>query len=260
MYRYRITLSYNGTRFGGWQIQPNSTSIQQCLQEQLSLLLRQEIEVTGAGRTDAGVHARFMAAHFDCKQEIPDTVLIVKKLNSMLSKDIAVKDMARVSPEFHARFSALSRTYEYNVTSVKNPFAYEWVHYMSLSGMDFQRMNEACNILYEYEDFTSFSKLHTDVKTNNCKIYSAVWKREGDIWVFRIKADRFLRNMVRAIVGTLFDVGRGKITIEDFRNIIEAKDRCRASSSAAARGLSLVAIEYPEDIFPGGGEDETCSF
>ena len=249
MYRYCITLSYNGTRFGGWQIQLNSMSIQQCLQERLSLLLRQDIEVTGAGRTDAGVHARFMAAHFDCEKEIPDTALIVRKLNSMLSKDIAIKNIFRVGHEFHARFSALSRTYEYNVTSVKNPFTYEWVYRMPLEKIDFGKMNRACRVLFEYEDFTSFSKLHTDVKTNNCKIYSARWKKKGDVWTFRIQADRFLRNMVRAIVGTMFDIGWGKITVRDFRNIIEAKDRCKAGSSAAACGLSLVEIEYPENSF-----------
>jgi tRNA pseudouridine38-40 synthase len=246
MNRYIITLSYNGARFSGWQVQPNAISIQQCIEKELSVLLRREIRIIGAGRTDAGVHAHFMAAHFDIEEEIPNTALIIKKLNSMLSKDIAIRDIFPVGEEFHARFSALSRTYEYRVSSVKNPFNYERVCFMSLTGMDFKKMNEACDVLYEYEDFTSFSKLHTDVKTNNCRIYSAKWEDEGDVWVFRIKADRFLRNMVRAIAGTMFDIGRGKITVEDFRHIIEAKDRCRAGSSAAACGLSLTDIEYPE--------------
>jgi tRNA pseudouridine38-40 synthase len=187
-----------------------------------------------------------MAAHFDAEEKIKDISLIVNKLNSMLLKDIAIKEIFPVSADFHARFSALSRTYEYYVSSTKNPFQYEWVCRMPLKNIDFEKMNEACQILFEYTDFTSFSKLHTDVKTNNCKIYEAQWRKEGDIWVFRIKADRFLRNMVRAIVGTMFDIGRGKITIEDFKSIIEAKDRCKAGSSASACGLALVAIEYPE--------------
>jgi tRNA pseudouridine38-40 synthase len=249
MMRYFITLSYNGTRFNGWQIQPNAVSIQQCLEERLSILLRQKTGIIGAGRTDAGVHARFMAAHFNCEREIENIPLIIKKINGMLPKDIAVKTIFPVKEDAHARFSALSRTYEYNVTSVKNAFDYEWVCLMPLAGIDFDKMNGACRVLYEYEDFTSFSKLHTDVKTNNCKIYEAGWEKKDDIWTFRIKADRFLRNMVRAIVGTMFDAGRGKITVEDFRAIIEAKDRCRAGSSAPACGLSLVEIEYPDSIY-----------
>jgi tRNA pseudouridine38-40 synthase len=222
--------------------------VQQCVENKLSLLLRREISITGAGRTDAGVHARFMAAHFDVEEEIQNVSLIADKLNSMLSKDIAIKGIFPVSADFHARFSALSRTYEYYVSSIKNPFRYEWVCRMPLRNMDFGKMNEACRVLFEYTDFTSFSKLHTDVKTNNCKIYEAKWSKKDDIWVFRIKADRFLRNMVRAIVGTMFETGRGKITVEDFRNIIEAKDRCKAGSSAAACGLALIDIEYPQDI------------
>jgi tRNA pseudouridine38-40 synthase len=249
MYRYFVTLSYNGARFSGWQIQPNAISVQQCLEKRLSVLLRREIGIIGAGRTDAGVHARFMAAHFDCPEEIENIPVIIKKLNGMLSKDIAVKEIFQAPEDAHARFSALSRTYEYCVSSVKNSFNYEWVYFMPLTKIDFGKMNEACKILYEYEDFTSFSKLHTDAKTNNCKIYEAQWRQKDDIWVFRIKADRFLRNMVRAIVGTMFETGRGKITIEDFREIIEAKDRCRAGSSAPACGLSLIDIEYPEDVF-----------
>jgi tRNA pseudouridine38-40 synthase len=248
MMRYFITLSYNGTRFNGWQVQPNAVSIQQCLEKQLSVLLRQEIGIISAGRTDAGVHARFMAAHFDSERDIENIPLIIKKINGMLPKDIAVKDIFPVKEDVHARFSALSRTYEYNITSVKNVFDYEWVCLMPLAKIDFKKMNEACNILYEYENFTIFSKFHTDVKTNNCKIYEAKWEKKGDIWVFRIKADRFLRNMVRAIVGTMFEAGKGKITIDDFRAIIEAKDRCKAGSSAPACGLSLVDIKYPDDI------------
>jgi tRNA pseudouridine38-40 synthase len=248
MFRYFITLSYNGTRFNGWQIQLNADSVQECLEARLSVLLRQKTGIVGAGRTDAGVHARFMAAHFDCGREIENIPMTIKKMNGMLPKDIAVKGIFPVKEDAHARFSALSRTYEYNVSSIKDSFNYEWVYLMPLTNVDFGKMNEACETLFEYEDFTSFSKLHTDVKTNICKIYEAKWRREGDVWVFRIKADRFLRNMVRAIVGTMFEAGRGKITVENFRAIIEAKDRCRAGSSAPALGLSLVDVEYPEDI------------
>jgi tRNA pseudouridine38-40 synthase len=248
MYRYFMTLSYNGARFSGWQIQPNAVSIQQCVEERLSVLLRRQTRLVGAGRTDAGVHARFMAAHFDCMKEIENIPVIIRKMNGMLPKDIAVKAIFPVREDAHARFSALSRTYEYNVSSVKDSFNHEWVYLMSLTEIDFGKMNEACKILFEYEDFTSFSKLHTDVKTNICRIYEAGWKKAGDVWTFRIKSDRFLRNMVRSIVGTLFDTGRGKITTEDFRKIIEAKDRRRAGSSAPACGLSLTAVEYPENI------------
>ncbi|MDR2385130.1 MAG: tRNA pseudouridine(38-40) synthase TruA [Tannerella sp.] len=248
MYRYFITLSYNGTRFSGWQVQPNAISVQQCLEERLSILLRHETKIIGAGRTDAGVHARFMVAHFDCEKEIENIPAIIKKMNGMLPKDIAVKAISSVKKNAHARFDVLSRTYEYNVSSVKDVFNYEWIYSMPLTKIDFEKMNEACKILYEYEDFTSFSKLHTNVKTNICRIYAAKWEKKGDIWVFRITANRFLRNMVRAITGTMFEIGRGKITIEDFRKIIEAKDRCRVGSSAPACGLLLTDIEYPEDI------------
>ncbi|MDR0835292.1 MAG: tRNA pseudouridine(38-40) synthase TruA [Tannerella sp.] len=250
MSRYFIILSYNGSRFSGWQVQPNAVSVQQYPEKILTVLLRQKIAIVGAGRTDAGVHARFMAAHFDCEKEIEDIPLTIKKMNSMLPKDITVKTIFLVREDTHARFSALSRTYEYNVSSIKDAFNYEWVYNMNLAKIDFEKMNEACNVLFEYEDFTSFSKLHTDVKTNICRIYEAGWRKEGDIWVFRIKADRFLRNMVRAIVGTLFETGRGKITIDGFRKIIEAKDRCSAGTSAPACGLSLINIEYPQDIIP----------
>jgi tRNA pseudouridine38-40 synthase len=211
--------------------------------------LRQNISVVGAGRTDAGVHARMMAAHFDVLQELDELSLLVDKLNGMLSKYIVIHKIIPVNKNAHARFSALARTYKYMVSEKKNPFNYEYVYRTSLRKIDFDAMNEACKALLEYTDFTSFSKLHTDVKTNNCRIDEAKWEYDGEIWTFTIKADRFLRNMVRAIVGTLFEVGRGKISIDDFRKIIEAKDRSKAGTSAPAEGLALTGIDYPDYIF-----------
>lgn len=260
--RYFIYLAYNGTRYCGWQRQPNGISIQQCLEEVLSTVLRQAVPVVGAGRTDAGVHARMMTAHFDAAAPIENPSQLTDKLNRMLPEDIAAYNIVAVHENAHARFDALSRTYKYYITDRKNPFAREWVCRMPLRNVRFDVMNEACNVLFEYSDFTSFSKLHTDVKTNDCRILKAGWERGGDpcrqdgdpgapddeIRVFTITADRFLRNMVRAIVGTLLDVGRGKITVDDFRNIIEAKDRCKAGTSAPAEGLALVDITYPDRI------------
>jgi len=224
-------------------------SVQQCIEDKLNIVLRQPIFIVGAGRTDAGVHARRMVAHFDVNNPIDDLELLADKLQNILPYDIAVERITRVHDDAHARFDALSRTYRYYVSDCKNPFNYEWVCRMSLKGMDFVKMNEACKILFEYTDFTSFSKLHTDVKTHICSIAFAQWEQEDEMWVFTIQADRFLRNMVRAIVGTLFEVGRGKCSLSDFRQVIEAKDRCRAGTSVPAQGLSLIDVTYPENIF-----------
>ena len=252
MGRFFITLSYDGTRYHGWQIQPNGDSVQQRLQEALSTLLRQPIEVVGAGRTDTGVHARMMVAHFDFPpsgegmdngQWIMDNDLAYK-LNKLLPQDIAVQEVRRVDNDMHARFSATSRTYHYFIHTQKDPFlhAYSWqVPYK----LDFQRMNEAAQVLLEYKDFTSFSKVNTDTKTNLCDIKEARWDEVAPRqWCFTITANRFLRNMVRAIVGTLIEVGRGKISIEDLRRIIEAKDRCQAGESVPGKALFLVEIKY----------------
>jgi tRNA pseudouridine38-40 synthase len=219
------------------------------MEEKLSLLHQQPVHITGAGRTDSGVHARQMVAHFDWQNPIDDLKLMTEKLNGMLPYDIAIEKIVRVREDAHARFDALTRTYQYCVTNRKNPFQDEWIYRMPLKGIDFPRMNEACKILYEYSDFTCFSKLHTDVKTNNCRIEYAQWEQEGDMRVFTIRADRFLRNMVRAITGTLFEVGRGKCSLDGFRQVIEAKDRCLAGTSVPAKGLSLVEITYPADLF-----------
>ena len=224
-------------------------SVQECLQKALSTLLRVETEVVGAGRTDAGVHAKLMVAHFDSEKEDLNLALLTDKLNRLLPPDISVYRVCKVHPEAHARFDALSRTYKYYITSVKSPFNrhLKWRMHGSLN---YELMNEAAKILFEYTDFTSFSKLHTDVKTNNCKIMQAEWIQEDETtWVFTVKADRFLRNMVRAIVGTLVEVGRGKMSIEEFRKVIEQKDRCKAGASVPGHALFLVDIEYPAETF-----------
>ncbi|MDR1675919.1 MAG: tRNA pseudouridine(38-40) synthase TruA [Tannerella sp.] len=249
MNRYFIYLAYSGTHYCGWQNQPNGVSVQQCLETALATILRQPSPVTGAGRTDAGVHARCMVAHFDREEPIADLPLLTEKLNRLLPKDIAIDRMAPVRPDAHARFDALSRTYQYVISDRKSPFEQEWVCRMSLKGMDFGRMNEACLALLEARDFTSFSKLHTDVGTNLCRVSHAAWERDGERRVFTIRADRFLRNMVRAIVGTLFEVGRGKRTAADFRRLIEAGNRSLAGSSAPAKGLALIDVVYPDSVF-----------
>lgn len=248
MNRYFIYLSYNGKPFCGWQIQPNGITVQQRIEEALSTILRRPMSIVGAGRTDAGVHAQLMVAHFDSEELISDLPFLVDKLNRLLPKDIAIDRIVPVAPDAHARFDATSRTYKYYLTAKKNPFNYDWV-YRYIGKLDYDLMNEACRVLFEYTDFTSFSKLHTDVKTNNCRIMEAGWKQEGDVWVFTIRADRFLRNMVRAIVGTLLEVGRGKLSLFGFREVIEAKDRGRAGTSAPGHALYLVDVTYPEKIF-----------
>ncbi|RHJ95369.1 tRNA pseudouridine(38-40) synthase TruA [Parabacteroides bouchesdurhonensis] len=250
MKRYFIYLGYNGKNFCGWQIQPNGATVQQSIETALSTLLRKPVSVVGAGRTDAGVHARLMVAHFDWEDTIEDLAFLTKKMNRLLPKDIAIYQIVPVIPEAHARFDATSRTYKYYVTTQKDPFNYDFVYRIS-GKPDFEQMNEACKVLFDYVDFTSFSKLHTDVKTNICHIYRAGWEKEGDsdVWVFTIRADRFLRNMVRAIVGTLLEVGRGKLSIEGFRKVIESKNRCDAGTSVPGQALYLVDVTYPEHLF-----------
>lgn len=248
MFRYFIYLSFDGTNYHGWQIQPNGESVQETLMKALSTFLRREIEVVGAGRTDAGVHARLMVAHFDFDTEL-DGEVVTDKLNRLLPPDIAVYGVRRVKPEAHARFDATSRTYKYYIHTRKDPFrrGYSWRIFQPL---DFERMNEAAQTLFDYTDFTSFSKLHTDVKTNNCRIMLARWEQMGDgEWVFTIRADRFLRNMVRAVVGTLVEVGRGKLTVDGFRRVIEEKNRCSAGTSVPGHALYLTDVSYPDDLF-----------
>lgn len=247
--RYFIYLAYDGTNYHGWQIQPNGISVQECLMKALTTFLRRETEVIGAGRTDAGVHASLMVAHFDYDGEPLDTAMVAEKLNRLLPPDISVYKVCPVKPDAHARFDATARTYKYYVTTVKHPFNRQY-RYRIHNPLDFEKMNEAAFTLFDYTDFTSFSKLHTDVKTNNCRIMHAEWTQEDDVtWVFTIQADRFLRNMVRAIVGTLIEVGRGKLTVEGFRKVIEQQDRCKAGTSAPGHALFLVNVEYPDQIF-----------
>jgi tRNA pseudouridine38-40 synthase len=246
MSRYFIFLQYKGTRYHGWQVQPNAITVQQVLDEKLSILLGEKIETTGAGRTDTGVHAKVFAAHLDTSSKIPDDKAhFLYKINSLLPFDISVYNIIKVKKGSHARFDATSRTYEYHITQVKDPFQIEFAYFFSWK-LNIDKMNEASERLFHYIDFTSFSKLHTDVKTNNCKILEAHWKTEGNKLIFTIAADRFLRNMVRAIVGTMLEVGKEKISISEFDNIFERKDRCSAGVSAPAHGLYLTNIEYPD--------------
>ena len=241
--RYIITFSYDGTRYHGWQIQPNGDSVQERLEWALSTLLRREVNVTGAGRTDAGVHARVMVAHFDFEEAI-DCQQLCYKLNRLLPFDIAVQEVKQVSDDMHARFSATSRTYHYYIHTKKDPFrrAYSCeIHYP----LDFALMNEAGKILTTYEDFGAFCKSHTDVKTTICHVTEARWVQTSETaWYFRITANRFLRNMVRAVVGTLIDVGRGKLSIEEFRKVIEGKRRTEAGESMPGNALFLEDVRY----------------
>ena len=248
MQRYFIYFSYDGAAYHGWQVQPNAVTVQQVLEEALATLMRAPVPLVGAGRTDAGVNAECMVAHADFPCEV-DAAHIVYKLNRLLPPDIAVSNLRRVKDDAHARFDAVSRRYCYRVVTAKSPFSRRYAMRVP-KDIDFDAMNSAAALLGEYTDFTSFSKLHTDVKTNNCKVTHAAWRRVGENeWVFEIEADRFLRNMVRAIVGTLLLVGRGKLDIDGFRKVIEKKARGEAGDSAMGEALFLVGVEYPDTIF-----------
>lgn len=244
--RWFLYLSYNGTAYHGWQVQPNGISVQEVLERSLAILLREPVAVTGAGRTDSGVHARLMVAHFDYSVLLPEN--FVQRINSILPGDIAVHKVRLVMSDAHARFDALSRTYEYHVHAGKNVFAAQRSVKLHREP-DYELMNQAASLLMEYTDFTSFSKLHTDVKTNNCKIIMARWSPTAEGWMFTISADRFLRNMVRSVVGTLLEVGFGRMSLEEFRAVVEVRNRCKAGVSMPACGLYLTAVEYPENIF-----------
>lgn len=249
--RYFMTLAYRGEPFHGWQRQPHDISVQQTVEEALGTILRcGVVPVVGAGRTDTGVNASKMVAHFDTVTPLPDDKsALIRGLNSLLGKDIALFSIIPVKDDAHARFDAVSRTYHYHVHNVKSPFSYP-LSWQAPPGLDFALMNEAARLLLETDDFTSFSKLHTDVRTNICKVTRAEWVSEGeDRRVFIITADRFLRNMVRAVVGTLVDVGRGKLTVSQFREIIDRKDRCAAGTSMPAHALFLHDVTYPDSVF-----------
>lgn len=247
--RYFLRLAYNGRNYFGWQTQPDNVNIQDCIEYALGKLLRETIRITGAGRTDTGVHASQFYAHFDTTQDlIPLKNDLIGHLNAFLPNDIAIYDLFPVKDNAHARFDALSRHYQYRVTCQKNPFVLDSA-YRIFFQPDINTMNTCADILKEYTDFTSFSKLHTQTKTNNCKITHAYWHEKNGLLLFDIIADRFLRNMVRAIVGTLLEVGKHKISELEFRSIIESKNRCNAGTSVPAHALYLTEITYPDDLF-----------
>ena len=240
--RYFIKLAYNGTQYHGWQYQPNASSVQETMNKAFSVLLNTTVNIMGAGRTDTGVHAKEMFAHFDFETPI-DVASLVHKLNSYLPKDIVIYTIIPVHDEAHSRFDATKRTYEYHINTFKDAFSQEqsWYFHQKL---DLDLMNEAARILFNYTDFQCFSKVNTDVNTFDCTIFEAYWKRENGNLIFTISANRFLRNMVRAIVGTLVNIGLNKITLADFSNIIESKNRDKAGFSVPAHGLYLTKIEY----------------
>ncbi|MFN3942323.1 MAG: tRNA pseudouridine(38-40) synthase TruA [Flavobacterium sp.] len=241
--RYFLEFSYHGARYFGWQIQPNAASVQQEIQEKLSLLLQKEIEIVGAGRTDTGVHAKQMFAHLDAEKDLTNPNFI-KRLNSFLPKDISIHQIHLVPNDAHARFDATHRTYEYWIHQFKNPFL-DGLSWHVVKELDLDKMNEAGKILMQYDDFKCFSKTHTDVKTFFCKVSVCKWQKHEDKLVFTIQADRFLRNMVRAIVGTMMDIGTHKIPVEQMHDIIQSKNRGKAGFSVPAHGLYLTQVTYP---------------
>ena len=243
--RYFIDISYDGSNYHGWQIQPNADTVQHQINLAFSTILNEEINVLGAGRTDTGVHAKKMIAHFDTNQTI-DFEKFKYRINGFLKNDISLNDIYKVKEDAHARFSAISRTYEYRVSRTKNPFSVN--SYFLLRDLDFQSMKKACKFLHGSHDYTSFAKLHSENYTNNCEVYIANWKEDENFLIFTIKANRFLRNMVRAIVGTLIEIGEGKISFSDIETILMSKDRAKAGYSVPAKGLSLIDIEYPKEI------------
>ena len=240
--RYFIELSYKGTNYHGWQIQPDVNSVQEEITKALETILQETIQIVGAGRTDAGVHASQMFAHVDTLKALTDEH--IHKLNTVLPNDIVINSIEEVLENKHARFDAISRSYEYRILIGRDPFLLETTWQIHQKQIQLEKMNEAAKILFQYQDFESFSKVKTDVKTFNCTIMRAEWKLEGNQLIFYIKANRFLRNMVRAIVGTLLDVGLEKKSVDDFRNIIESKKRSEAGLSVPAKGLFLTEVNY----------------
>lgn len=251
--RFFLEFSYAGTAYHGWQRQPNALSVQEVMEEALALLLKQQTPLTAAGRTDTGVHAKQMFAHFDA--DTTDLEQLIFRLNQFLPNDIAVIRIREVKPRAHARFDALSRTYEYHLNNFKSPFV-QGMSYGLYQPLDVEQMNKAASILLEYEDFECFSKAHTDVKTFLCTISKAVWGKSETGLVFTITANRFLRNMVRAIVGTLIEIGLGKKNIQEMHSVIESKNRSLAGYSVPAEGLFLTHIEYPNSIYLEHGKSQ----
>ncbi|MCR9183426.1 MAG: tRNA pseudouridine(38-40) synthase TruA [Flavobacteriaceae bacterium] len=245
--RYFIEIAFKGKNYHGWQIQPDAVSIQETLEGALSTLLREKIDIVGAGRTDAGVHAKQIFAHFDFP-EVIELKELCYKLNSFLPKDIAINNIAHVKDDAHARFDATSRTYEYQICLEKNPFTIDFSYHLNQMP-DLKKMNEAAKILLNYNDFQCFSKSKTDVKTYHCIITFAEWTLTDNKLLFTITADRFLRNMVRAIVGTLLEIGLGKLEVNDLHDIIKSKNRSEAGTSVPAEGLYLIRVTYPKELF-----------
>ncbi len=244
--RYFIELSYNGASFHGWQIQPNAVSVQETVEKALSVLLRESVNIMGAGRTDTGVHAKYIVAHFDTDIDF-DSISLVYKLNSFLPETIAIKNILKVNPEAHARFDAISRAYEYRIVTQKNPFETHSAYYIKVN-LDVDAMNIAAKQLLKYTNFKCFSKSKTDVKTYNCELFYAYWEQQAEVLVFKISANRFLRNMVRAIVGTLVEVGQGKLKLADIDRILASENRGEAGYSVPAKGLYLTEVTYPKTI------------
>ncbi len=243
--RYFMRLAYNGAPFHGWQSQPNAVSVQSVIEDALSRIFRSQVKITGAGRTDTGVNAAMMVAHFDLEFPAEIDGRLLTSLNSLVGRDIAIESINPVHPEAHARFDATSRTYHYYTHGGRSPFLYTH-SWQEPPQLDFEAMNECGSILVSTSDFTSFAKLHSDAKTNICKVTCAEWRKIDDgRHVFVITADRFLRNMVRAVVGTLVEVGRGKMDIDGFKKVVEAKDRCSAGTSMPPHPLFLQDITYP---------------
>jgi tRNA pseudouridine38-40 synthase len=246
--RYFMELSFRGTAYNGWQVQPNALGVQQVVEEGLRLLLKEDIRLTGAGRTDTGVHASCFVAHFDLTAtKILQPGITEHRLNHILPADIAVSSVFPVNPGDHSRYSAISRTYKYYVSLRKDPFRLETSNHIHFRP-DIGLMNKAARLLLDYDDFSSFCRSNSGAKNHICRVTEAKWEEHEGLLVFTISADRFLRNMVRAITGTILDTGSGKLAVEGFREIIEARDRRRAGTSAPARGLFLTAIEYPPRI------------
>ncbi len=250
MTRYFIHLCFKGANYHGWQAQKNAVTVQQTIEQALNIFFREPVPLTGCGRTDTGVHALSYYAHFD-SLEIKDACNFLYHINCLLPKDITINGLLAAEPTSHARFDAVSRTYTYRIITYKNPFLTDYAYFYP-EPLDLDRMNEAAQILLEYTDFTSFSKLHTDTATNICRIMEAGWTKTEGIYTFTIRADRFLRNMVRAITGTMIDIGRGKTTTEQLRSIIDRRDRCCAGFSVPAQGLALTQVLYPYPVpLPG---------
>jgi tRNA pseudouridine38-40 synthase len=244
--RYFLEIAYDGTHYHGWQVQPNALSVQEVLDDCLSKILRRSISSTGSGRTDTGVHASQQFVHFDVEQEL-DTRQLVYRLNRILPNDISARNLYMVASDAHARFNAHARTYHYYITLTKNPFKRYYAYYHSRP-LDVEKMNEAAAILLQHQDFTTFSKVKGDTRHYRCSIYEAVWRQQGEELMFTVKANRFLRGMVRLVVGTLVDVGRGKLTVQAFEQIVASQDRSQSSGAAPAEGLFLAKVEYPDEL------------